>query len=217
MKPFLGPLDGDGRVPAQQQTRVAAFLMSAHGALARQLGAALPLRLREGWHVELLSQYCHEMEFLSLLAGATSWVIDPPLAFMVWQWELAWLPRPLAEATDRREGLLIDLAAFAHGVHAVTRPAALLPENTALMDPFALALRRIEFESGRLMQAQTIFLKGAQFAPIRDAVAAAVDRRHEQIRELWITMLHGLEIDISVRHLGDTAYHAMRPAKAEAR
>ena len=37
----LGPLDATGRVPPRQQTRVAAFLVSGHGAMARQLAIAL--------------------------------------------------------------------------------------------------------------------------------------------------------------------------------
>ncbi len=212
MKPFLGPLDGDGRVPAHQQTRVAAFLMSAHGALARQLAAALPGRLREGWQVELHVQYCREIEILSLLAGAASWVPDPMLAFLIWQWEIAWWPKPAEGAADRRQGLLIDLAAFGHALHAVTRPAALLPEDAPPMDAFALALRRIEFESGRLMQAHVLFLKGSQFLSVRDAVSTAAERRHAQVRELWTAMLHGIEIDTSNRHIGDTAYHAVASA-----
>jgi hypothetical protein len=105
--------------------------------------------------------------------------------------------------------LLIDLAAFGHAVHAVTRPAALLPEHVAPMDPFALAMRRIELESGRLMQSQIFFLKSPQFLSVRDAIAAAVDRRHTEVRELWTAALHGIEIDTSNRHIGDTAYHAV--------
>ena len=36
-----------------------------------------------------------------------------------------------------------------------------------LLDPFALALRRIEFESNRLIQAQILFLKSADLLPFR--------------------------------------------------
>jgi len=43
MSEFFGPLDSGGRVPPRQQTRVAAFLVSAHGALARQFALALEL------------------------------------------------------------------------------------------------------------------------------------------------------------------------------
>jgi hypothetical protein len=194
MSAFLGPLDRDGRIPPQQQTRVASFLISAHGAQARQLAAALPGRLRYGWQVELHSQYSRELEILSLLTRATSWVVDPRLVFLAWQWEAAWLPKPVAGTADGMQGLLIDLAAFGHALHSVIRPAALLPEGVAAADPFVLAMRRIEFESGRLLQAQIVFLKGPQLAAVRDVVAAAVERRHAQVRELWTSMLRGIDV-----------------------
>ncbi len=192
MSVFLGPLDEDGRVPANQQTRVSAFLMSAHGAQARQLAAALPGSLHNGWQVELHSQYCREMEIFSLIARATSWVPDPTLAFLLWRWEAAWLPKPVEGTADHHHGLLIDMAAFGHAVHSVIRPAALLPEFQPHDNPFGLAMKRIEFESGRLLQAQILFLKGPQLLPVRDTVAAAVERRHAQVRELWTGLLGDL-------------------------
>jgi len=206
MSAFLGPLDEDGRIPPHQQTRVSAFLMSAHGAQARQLAASLPGSLRDGWEVEMHVQYCREMEILSLLARATSWTPDPMLAFLIWQWESAWWPQPAEGVADRHQGLLIDMAAFGHAVHAVTRPAALLPEHVSATDPFALALRRIELESGRLMQAQMLFLKSSRFLPVRAAVVAAVERRHVQVREHLESMLGGVGVETSGRHLVETAF-----------
>ena len=47
-----------------------------------------------------------------------------------------------------------------------------------MQDPFVLALRKIEFESGRAMQAQILLLKSADLLPLRDAVNAAVESRH---------------------------------------
>jgi hypothetical protein len=207
MNPFLGPLE-NGRIPAVQQTRVSAFLMSAHGALTRHLAVALPASLHQGWQVEMHSQYCREMEILSLLARATSWVPDPQLGILIWQWEAAWLPRPVSGAVDRTQATLIDLAALGHALHAVIRPAALLPENFPDSDPFGLAMRRIEFESGRLMQAQILFLKGPELIPVRDAVATAVEQRHSQIRELWQNMLRTMQVDVSGRHTLTPAYQA---------
>ncbi len=211
MNAFL-PVD-NGRIPALQQTRVSAFLMSAHGAEARQLAMALPGSLHDGWQLELHSQYCREMEILSLVARATSWVPDPALAFLIWQWEMAWLPKSVEGAADHSQGLLIDLAAFGHALHTVIRPAALLPEGFTLADPFAMAMRRVEFESGRLMQAQILFLKGPELHSVREAVAAAVEQRHAQVRELWNGMLHGIGIDSSGRHMLVPAYQAgVQPA-----
>jgi hypothetical protein len=207
MNAFLGPLDDNGRIPDYQQTRVSAFLMSAHGALARQLAAALPGSLQNGLQVQMHADYCRQMEFLSMLARATSWVADPMLPLLLWQWEAAWWPRPVDCVADWTQARMIDLAAFNHALHAVIRPAALLPEAVDSMDPFVQAMRHIEFESGRLMQAQIVFLKSPQFVSVRDEVAAAVERRHEHVRELLASMLLGLKVETSGRHLIPTAYH----------
>jgi hypothetical protein len=66
----------------------------------------------------------------------------------------------------------------------------------APLDPFVQAMRRIEFESGRLLQAQILFLKGPQLADVREEVADAVERRHDQVRELWTAMLQGLNVAV---------------------
>jgi hypothetical protein len=191
---YLSPLDAAGRVAPRQQTRLAAFLISAHGALARQLAAALPLHLRFGWETELHAQFYRETEIVSLLLHATSWTLDPELPLLSLSWEAAWLPKPAVDVADLTQGLLIDTAAFGHALHAAIRPAALLPLEAAPQDPFVVALRRIEFESGRLMQAQILFLKDPKLLPVRAAVTAAVERRHAQVRELWVAMLESIGV-----------------------
>ncbi len=95
--------------------------MSAHGALARQLAATLPGGLHDARQLELHVQFCREMEILSLLARATSWVVDPMLALLVWRWEAAWWPKPAAGISDQRQALLVDMAAFGHALHAALR------------------------------------------------------------------------------------------------
>ena len=194
MNAFLGPLDSAGRVPQLQQTRVAAFLISAHGAMARQLAIALPGQLQAGWQTELNAQFYREAEIVSLLQRATSWIPDFTLPYMVWSWEMAWLPQPVAAIPDRTQALAIDAASLGHAVHAAIRPAALLPAGATDQDPFTLALRRIEFESGRLIQAQILLLKSPELLPIRDAVNSAVEARHLQVRKLWTEMLEGIGV-----------------------
>jgi hypothetical protein len=194
MNALLGPLDENGRVPALQQTRVAAFLMSAHGAQARQLAAILPGSMQHVWQMELHAQYCRELEIISLLTRATTWTPDPQLWPLIWQWEMVWLLQPVRAELDHLNSVLVDMAALGHAIHGGVRPAALLPENAAASDPFVLAMRRIEFESGRLLQAQILFLKSQALTAARKEVAGAVERRHEQVRDLWTTMLRGLDI-----------------------
>lgn len=195
MSAFLGPLDPTGRVPPAQQTRVAAFLVSAHGALARQFALALPGRFKAGWQTELNAQFYRESEIVSLLLRATSWQPDPALAYLAMQWELAWYPQPVEDIPDRSLAWAIDLAALAHAVHAAIRPAALLPVEADPHDAFVMALRRIELDSSRLLQAQIVFLKGQDLLPFRTAVTAAVERRHTEVRKLWTEMLAGVGID----------------------
>ena len=105
MSAFLGPLDATGRVPPRQQTRVAAFLVSCHGAMARQLAIALAWQTNAAWQTELNTQLYRESEFVSLLVRATSWTPDPELMFLLPSWEAAWLPRPVDGIPDRVQAL----------------------------------------------------------------------------------------------------------------
>jgi hypothetical protein len=57
-----------------------------------------------------------------------------------------------------------------------------------------MALRRIEFESGRLMQAQILFLKSGDLQPFRDAINLAVEKRRLLVRKLWTEMLDGIGV-----------------------
>jgi hypothetical protein len=192
MSAFLGPLDSRGRVPPRQQTRVAAFLLSAHGSLARNLAIILAAPSKAAWQTEVNTQFYRECEIASLLLRATSWVPDLELAFLASSWEAAWVINPVPEIADPIQAMIVDLAALGHAVHAAIRPAALLPEQAQPTEAFVQALRRIEFESGRLIQAQIIFLKSAELAPVRDAVKDTVESRHAQVRRLWRDMLLGL-------------------------
>ena len=88
------------------------------------------------------------------------------------------------------------LATLAHAVHASIRPAVLLPVEASANDPFVMALRRIEFENGRLLQAQILFLKDPELVPFRDAVSSALERRHTEIGRLWAQALEGVGIII---------------------
>jgi hypothetical protein len=196
MSGFFGPLDAEGRVPPHQQTRVAAFLMSAHSALARQFAYTLPAMLDSAWQTELNAQFYRETEIVSLLTRATSWVPDLALGIMAASWEAAWIPTPIEGIADLRQALAVHLATLAHAVHAGIRPAALLPVEANAQDPFVMALRRIEFESGRLLQAQILLLKGPDLVPYRDAVSLALERRHAGVRKLWNEMLHSIGITI---------------------
>src|SRR5262245_52758638 len=109
MKALLGPLDSRSRVPPQQQTRVAAFLISAHGALARQLALALTMQLKAAWRTELNAQLYRETEIVSLLLHSTAWVPDFELLFLAPSWEAAWQIKPAPGIADQMPALTVDL------------------------------------------------------------------------------------------------------------
>ena len=169
-------------------------LISAHGALARRFALALPMEFESAWQTELNAQFYRETEITSLLLRGTTWVPDLALGYMAASWETAWFPAPIEGIADQSLAWTVGLAALAHAVHAGIRPAALLPVEANMTDPFVMALRRIEFESGRLLQAQILFLKGPELVPFRDAVSAAVATRHAEIRKLWTEALEGVGI-----------------------
>jgi hypothetical protein len=197
MKRLFGPLDVEGRVLPRQQTRVASFLVSAHGALARQFAFALPMKIDSAWHTELNAQFYREMEIVSLLLRATSWIPVFALFQMAATWETAWLPRPVRGLDSQSLAAAADLASRAHAIHAGIRPAALLPVEANADDPFVMALRRIEFESIRLLQAHTLLLKGPDLAPFAGSVTESLERRHTEIRKLWIDALEGVGIALA--------------------
>lgn len=198
MSALLGPLDHNLRVPPYQQTRVAAFLISAHGALARQYALTLPLKLDAAWQTELNTQVFREAEIVSVLQRATSWVPDLALGYLAAFWEAAWIPAPVETIPDVSLASAAGLATLAHAVHAGIRPATLLPPAISANDPFATALRRIEVESGRLLQAQIMLLKGEDLAPFRTAVSATLERRHTEIGKLWNDALASIGITTAV-------------------
>ena len=83
------------RVACRRGSRHAwrAFLVSCHGAMARQLAVALAWQTNAAWQAELNTQFYRESEFVSLLLRATSWMPDPELMFLLPSWEAAWLPQ----------------------------------------------------------------------------------------------------------------------------
>ena len=144
--------------------RALAAARATHQTEAARCKATLSPFLRDqfevaesAWQTELNAQFYRESEVVSLLLRATTWVPDLALGYMAASWETAWFPRSVEGIADQPLALAVDLATRAHAVHASIRPAALLPVKVNAHDPFVMALRRIEFESGRLLQALVVF------------------------------------------------------------
>ena len=186
-------VDADGRVSPLWQTRIASFLMSAHGAHARRLALAVPGPIGTAWQAELHGQFCREMETISLLARATSWAFGPSLPLCAWRWEMAWLPRPVDGVADAGQATLIDTAAFGHALHAAIRPAAILPEQAAPLNPFSRwrcsASKR---RAGGCCRCRSCSSRARILTAGRKAIESAVGFRDAQMRLRWQDMLASL-------------------------
>ena len=161
MSEFFGPLDSEGRVPPRQQTRVAAFLISAHGALARQFAFALPVKLESAWQTELNAQFYREIRDRFPVAARDDLGARPRL------WAIWLHPGKRPGFQGRSTELRINPWRWRSISQRAHMPCMLasgrLPccrSEVNAHDPFVMALRRIEFESSRLLQAQIMLAEG---------------------------------------------------------
>ncbi|MGE4373723.1 MAG: hypothetical protein AB7E29_12665 [Xanthobacter sp.] len=185
-------LDEAGRIIPAQQTRISAFLMSAHGAHARRLTLSLAGPVENGGQMILHTEYCRATELVSLLARSTHWVMDPMLPLLTMGWEAAWLPAQLEPAGPALEDMTIELSAFGHALYGGIRPATAIPPEADPQSPFMLAIRELELESSRLIQGQIAFLKSPALQSRREAIEAALDFRQRQMRALWQQLLEDM-------------------------
>lgn len=168
----------EGFTPAIQ-TRLGAFVAASKAVNLPFLGMAMAGPAQSLAWLALASQCFRETEAITLLTRVTRWSFDPRDGA-----EAAALAAPLwAEAAKcgfagfpaSAETVSLDALAFGHALLARVRLAPVIPESAAL-EPFAVALLRIEQENGRLLQTQIRLLKdGYAAAPVavrEDAVAA---------------------------------------------
>lgn len=111
----------------------------------------------------LLSQSARELEAIAVLNVATKWSRDPALLLegsrIVAPLALAWSqvmlpPGPMLNPQAAYRGISLG-----HAQLARIRLLAVIPEDADALDPFVVALRRIEQESGRMLQTQIRLLK----------------------------------------------------------
>jgi hypothetical protein len=148
---------------ADLQTKVALFLGATSSINAALLAPAqLPASATAAYPF-LHGQYFREVEFTSLLARVTRWSANPLIYT-----EAAWLTAPLWTALWKLPALGLASAsssfqalALGHALLGRVRLTPVLPENIDELDPFVVALRRIEQENGRMIQAQIRLLKDA--------------------------------------------------------
>jgi len=111
----------------------------------------------------LISQSSRELEAVTLLARTTQWASDPMLAMeanrivapLVTAWsQIMMPPGPMFNPQAAYRGISLG-----HAQLARIRLLPVIPENADPVDPFVVALGRIEQENGRMLQTQIRLLK----------------------------------------------------------
>jgi hypothetical protein len=187
---------------ADMQTRISLFLGAAKSVNAAILGVVeLQPRITIAYP-SVHGQYCREVEFAALLARVTRWSsnwatyaegakLTAPLWSQWWQIQL-----PLGPVLDPRAAY--SALALGHALLARVRTAPLIPDKADEMDPFVAALRRIEQESGRMIQAQIRLLKdGASPVPL-DERGQILEDKQAAVDDAFRCFLEWLAGDVSI-------------------
>ena len=181
---------------AAVQTKISLFLGAVKAVNAAILGAVELQPQTTIAYPFIHGQYFREIEFVVLLARVTrwspNWMIHAEgarLTASLWtQW---WqIQLPLGPAIDARAAY--SALALGHALLARVRIAPLIPDNANDMDPFVAALRRIEQESGRMIQAQIRLLKDGDCSLPLDQRERIIEEKQLAVDEAFRCFLEWL-------------------------
>lgn len=152
-----------GLTPAAQ-SKISLMMMTAKNVNVLFLGAVEFMPFVGPEQQLLHAQYFQEMESILLLSKVTRWVADPriymeavPIMAPIWnEWRLRY-GMPGIRAIDPK-GFYQGLA-LGHALLSKIRIVPVLPPETDAADPYAMALRRIEQDNGRMIQSQITLLR----------------------------------------------------------
>jgi hypothetical protein len=181
---------------AQMQTRISIFLGATKNINVALMGAAALLPITNVSQAFAHSQLFREVEAASLLARVTRWS-------MHWQVyaEAARLCAPLWAELARCRGFAVptmdrraafNRLALSHALLARVRVAPIIPQRADELDPYVVALRRIEADSGRLIQLQIRLLQHAAQTNVVDDADVIVERAQQVIDDAYSAFLDSL-------------------------
>lgn len=181
---------------AEMQTRISVFLGAAKNINAALMGEAALLPITGVSQAFVHSQLFREVEAASLLARVTRWSLLWPVYA-----EAARLSAPLWAELARCRGLagptIDQRAAFnglalGHALLARVRVTPIIPQHIDELDPYVVALRRIEADSGRLIQLQVRLLQHAAQSRVVDDAEAIVEHEQQVVDDAYGAFLASL-------------------------
>jgi hypothetical protein len=144
---------------------------------------------------QALSQYSREIDAISLLARTARWSSDP-LLFIRGQQIVA----PLASAWSQilfaplgpllNSGAAYRGMALGHAQLARVRLTPIIPDSADALDPFVVALRRVEQENARMLQLQIRMLKHMDRESSLEAREAEAESYQRLVDEVFRAFLN---------------------------
>jgi len=189
------------------QTKIALFLGAAKNVNAAILAAVELQPLVTVAYPFIHGQYFRELEFASLLARVTRWSANAALygegaSIVAPLWAEWWRTQVPVGALPGAEAPYAALA-LGHALLARVRLAPVIADGVDDLEPFVVAIRRIERENGRMIQAQIRLLKEApspltleQREGLIEAEQAAVDTAFELFLR-WLAADDGVSANSS--------------------
>ncbi len=185
-----------GMTPSAQ-SKISLMIMTAKNVNALFLGAVefMPF---VGTEQQLLhAQYFQEMESILLLSKVTRWTTDPriymesmPILAPIWN---EWRSRcglSGISALDPK-GFYQGLA-LGHALLSRIRVVPVIPPDIDATDPYAVALRRIEQDNGRMIQSQIVLLRSTAAAMPEDERDTLIEEKQDLVNEVFSNFLQWL-------------------------
>jgi hypothetical protein len=147
----------------------------------------------------LQAQQFRELEFVALLSRVTRWSLDPlvyaasgVIVAPLWSHWWGGTRGATAAATPAVAEQVYAGLAFGHALLAHVRLTPVIPAGGDPLDPFAVALQRIEQENGRMLQTQIRLLKEACTEMPAEQREAIVEEKSEFVEAAFARFLRWL-------------------------
>lgn len=145
----------------------------------------------------LHAQYFQEVESILLLSKVTRWAPFPrlymeamPIMAPIWNEWRSRYGMPGISAIDPK-GFYQGLA-LGHALLSKIRIVPVIPPEIEANDPYAMALRRIEQDNGRMIQSQITLLRSTAPAMPEDERDGLIEEKQELVNEVFDHFLEWL-------------------------
>lgn len=183
-------------IGSEQETRISLFIQGIKTANAAILAKIEMQPFSWLPYKSLHSQYYKEMELTTLLNKATSWSTNPFVYMEASQLNLKlWQKAEIATYLHgffAPDEVFYNYLALSHAFMSEIRFLPILPPTKPLDTPFLSAIKEIEDENGRQIQAQIRLLKGMELPLSQDEKEQIVHHQRKIVQSIFCELLEAV-------------------------